>query len=127
MALTHRSSHRRCFIKRLFLRILQCSHESTCLGVSFNKAAGLKTSNFIKKRLQHRCFPVSIAKFLRTTVLKSSCERLLLKLQLAIGYNSTKINPAWNLKFHYPADNYIFVLFAVTFRFRSLAGSEIRP
>ena len=27
---------------------------------------GLKACNFIKKRLQHRCFPVNIAKFLRT-------------------------------------------------------------
>ena len=31
-----------------------------------NKVSGLKTGNFIKKRLQHRCFPVNIAKFLRT-------------------------------------------------------------
>ena len=32
----------------------------------FDKVAGLKVCNFIKKRLQHRCFPVNIAKFLRT-------------------------------------------------------------
>ena len=31
----------------------------------FNKAAGLKACNFVKKRLQHSCFPVNIAKFLR--------------------------------------------------------------
>ena len=31
-----------------------------------NKAAALKTGNFIKKGLQQRCFPVNIAKFLRT-------------------------------------------------------------
>ena len=29
----------------------------------FDKVAGLKASNFIKKRLQHRRFPVNIAKF----------------------------------------------------------------
>ena len=34
--------------------------------------------NFIKKRLQHRCFPVNIAKFLREPTLKNICERLLL-------------------------------------------------
>ena len=28
-----------------------------------NKVAGLKAWNFIKKRLQHRCFPVKFAKF----------------------------------------------------------------
>ena len=32
----------------------------------FNKAAGLQTSNFLKKWLQHRCFTVNVAKFLRT-------------------------------------------------------------
>ena len=30
----------------------------------FNKVAGLKAYNFIKKRLQRKCFPVNIAKFL---------------------------------------------------------------
>ena len=44
----------------------------------FNKAAGLQTCNFIKKRLQHRCFSMNIAKFLRTTILKNNSERLLL-------------------------------------------------
>ena len=29
----------------------------------FNKVAGLKFCNFIKKRLQHRYFTVNIAKF----------------------------------------------------------------
>ena len=32
----------------------------------FNKIADLKTCSFAKKRLQHRCFPVKFAKFLRT-------------------------------------------------------------
>ena len=31
----------------------------------FDKVAGLKVCNFIKTRIQHRCFPVNIAKFLR--------------------------------------------------------------
>ena len=39
---------------------------------------GLKACNFIKKRLQRRCFPVNIARFLRTPFLKNICERLLL-------------------------------------------------
>ena len=30
----------------------------------FNKVVGLHTCNFIKNRLQHRCFPVMLAKFL---------------------------------------------------------------
>ena len=32
----------------------------------FNKGKGLKTCNFIKKRLQHRCFPDKFVKLLRT-------------------------------------------------------------
>ena len=42
----------------------------------FNQVAGLK--GFIKKRLQNKCFPVNIAKFLRTTILKNICEWWLL-------------------------------------------------
>ena len=38
--------------------------------------------NFIKKRLQHRCFPVKFAKYLRTPILKNIFEWLLLN-----GYN----------------------------------------
>ena len=41
---------------------------------------GPQACNFIKKRLQHRCFPVNIAKFLRGPILKNICERLLLRI-----------------------------------------------
>ena len=50
------------------------------LGQGWNKVAARKACNFIKKRLQHRCFPVNIAKFLITPVLKNICVRLLLKI-----------------------------------------------
>ena len=32
----------------------------------------------LKRRLQHKCFPVNFAKFLRTLILCNMCERLLL-------------------------------------------------
>ena len=51
----------------------------------FNKVAGLHTSNFIKKRLQNRCFPMNIAKFSRTPILKNICEGLLLTVSLRIS------------------------------------------
>ena len=35
-------------------------------------------NEFIKKRLQHRCFPLNKVEFLRTPTLKNICERLLL-------------------------------------------------
>ena len=34
-----------------------------------NKVAGLMACNFVKKSLQHRCFPVKFVKFLRTPFL----------------------------------------------------------
>ena len=43
-----------------------------------NKVAGLSPTNFLKKRLQQRCFPVNTAKCLRISFLKNTCERLLL-------------------------------------------------
>ena len=47
----------------------------------FNKDAGLqafRAATLLKKRLQHKCFTVKFAKFLRALILKNICERLLL-------------------------------------------------
>ena len=51
----------RCFVKKLFLEILQNSEENTCARVSlfFNKDAGLMPATLLKKRLWHSFFPVS--------------------------------------------------------------------
>ena len=67
------SSHRRCSVKNLFFKISQYSQENACVGLSS------LIKSFMKKRLQHRCFPVNIAKFLRTPILKNICERLFLE------------------------------------------------
>ena len=61
----------------LFTKILQCPQEAPVLESLFRKS-GLKACNIIKKRLQHRCFPVNIVKFLRLIILKSILKRLLL-------------------------------------------------
>ena len=52
--------------KKMLLKILQYLQENTCVGV-------FQACNFIKKRLQCRCFPVNIAKFLRTLIFKNIC------------------------------------------------------
>ena len=57
--------NRRCFIKKLLLKILQYSQKTRMLFYFLNKNAALQLSSFIKKRLKH----VNIAKFLRTTIL----------------------------------------------------------
>ena len=51
----------------------------------FNKVAGFRAYNFIKKRLWHRCFAVNFANFLRTTFLTVHLRWLLLsKMWLAL-------------------------------------------
>ena len=45
----------------------QISQETPVLGSIFNKVAGLKDCNVIKKRLQHRCLRVKFSKLLRRT------------------------------------------------------------
>ena len=47
-----------------------------------NKVQGPQACHFTKKRLEHRCFPVKFAKFLRTPILKNSCELLLFSMFL---------------------------------------------
>ena len=64
----------------MFLKISQNSQENTCARDSFlNKVAGLAWPAALwKKRLWHRCFPVNVAKFLRTSFLQITSARLLL-------------------------------------------------
>ena len=57
----------------------------------FDKVAGLNVFNFIKKRLQHKCFPVKFAKSLRIPILKNICERLFLYLFLDELYDFYQI------------------------------------
>ena len=45
-----------------------------------NEVADLQSCNFNKKRLQDRCFPLNIAKFVTTPISRSICERLPLKV-----------------------------------------------
>ena len=55
----HRSSHWRCSAEERVLKNFAC--------------------NFIKKRLQNKCFLVKLAKVLRTSIFKNICEQLLLQ------------------------------------------------
>ena len=50
----------------MFLKFHKIHWKTPVLESLFNKVAGLKAYNLIKKRLRHRCFPVNIAKLLRT-------------------------------------------------------------
>ena len=63
-----KSSHRRCSIKKAVVKnFTMFTGKHLCWSLFFTT---------MKKRLQHRCF--TIAKFLRTAILKNICIRLLL-------------------------------------------------
>ena len=59
-----------------------------CWSLFFDKYAGLKACNFIKKRLQHTFFPVKFAKFLRTPFFTEHVLWLLLEIspELSLYY-----------------------------------------
>ena len=67
-----RSSHRRCSVKKgIPKNFANFTGKHLCWSL-------LQACNFNKKRLQHWCFPVKLSKFLRTSILKNICERLIL-------------------------------------------------
>ena len=67
-------------MKKALLKKLLHIHRKTTVSESlFNKFAGLEACNLLKKRLQHRYFAVNIEQFLRTSILKSIYEQLLLQ------------------------------------------------
>ena len=66
----NRNSHRRCSVEKLIWKNLEYSQENARVGVSF----------LSKKRLQHRCFPVNIVKFLTPSLYKIYKQLLLEEL-----------------------------------------------
>ena len=97
-----RSSHRRCSVKKGVLKnFANFIGKHLCWSLFL-----IKLLAFIKKRLQHRCFPMKIAKFLRIPNLKSICERLLLPF---LGFTKFNHNVflwlSWRHRFLY--DNII--------------------
>ena len=67
----------RCSEKKNYM---QNSQENTCVG---------ETCNFIKKRLQYKCFPVNFMKFLGMPILKNIYERPLLHFKYYTPANNT--------------------------------------
>ena len=53
----------RCSSKQMFLKISQFTQENTCVGVSFNKVAGLMAWNFIKKDSNTGIFLLNLRNF----------------------------------------------------------------
>ena len=72
-----RNSHRKCSVKKLFLKIFaKFTGKHLCQSLFLNKIAGLRPATLLKKRPWHRSFPVSFAKFLRTSPVAASASSI---------------------------------------------------
>ena len=92
----HRSSHWRCSLKERVLKNF--------------------ASNFIKNRPQHRCFLLKLTKFLRTSIFKNICERLLLQDITEKNYSSisfTKLLGLYNYYYNLSGLKVSFVLLCI--------------
>ena len=67
---TDKNSHRRCSIKKAALKNFAIVRKMPALESLFNIVAYLLASNFIRKRVQHRCFPTGT--FLRKSILQNA-------------------------------------------------------
>ena len=91
-----RSSHQWCSMEKAFLNNFAIfTGKHLCWSLfSITLHHGFIPATFLKKRIQQRCFPVSVAKFLRTLILKNTCKilffytaQLLMILKLTILRN----------------------------------------
>ena len=90
-----RSRQRRYSVKKGVLKnFANFTEKHLCHSLFFNKFAGFQAWNFIKKWLQHKCFPVNFAKFFRTPFLQNIWERFLLSgfqyLAIIATYNGKR-------------------------------------
>ena len=61
------------FYKRGNLRnFAKFTGKHLCQKVFFNKVAGPRPANLLKKTLRHRCFPMNFGRFLRTPLLQNT-------------------------------------------------------
>ena len=81
----NKSSHRRCSIKKSVLKSFAIFRAKYSCWSLLNKVAGLQACNFIKKKLQHRYFPVNITKCLRTPILPKKHLRTAASEQMSGG------------------------------------------
>ena len=66
------------FFKTIVIKKFVNLTVKTCVRVFVNKVAGPQNSNFSRKRLQQKFFPVKFAKFLRTACFAGYLQWLLL-------------------------------------------------
>ena len=69
---TTRTSRSVLFFEIGILKVCNFHRKTLVLESLFSKVASLEAYKFIKKRLQHRCFPVNIVNFFRKFYLKNT-------------------------------------------------------
>ena len=62
------------FFKKVFSTVTQYCTKASFLGSLFNEVVGLQACNYIKKRLEHRCFLQNLQKFANTIFCKTSAN-----------------------------------------------------
>ena len=69
--ITKRRSRREVFCKKGVLEnFTKFTGKHLCWSLFFNKVAGLRPESILKKRLQQRCFPLNLVKFLKNSFFK---------------------------------------------------------
>ena len=101
LSLNLKSSHLQMFFKiGVFLNFAIVTRKDLNWRYFLIKLQACRSAAFFKKRCQHRCFLVSIAKFLRTPILKNICKWLLLysnhKVTISIGHHFLIKNMLWD-------------------------------
>ena len=72
-----------------------------CWRPVFNKVGGFQVCSFIKKKLQRRYFPMNIAKFFRTSILKNICKRLPLDCKSLKSLLPHEISPFKRIRYFF--------------------------
>ena len=88
---------RRRSLKKLPLKFDKIHKKIPAPDFLFRKSCRLEACNFIKNRLQHRCFPVDFEKFSTTHILKNTYGRLLLKNEQVFTHSLAKLLYVWSL------------------------------
>ena len=63
----------------MFLKISKISQENACAEFLLNNNVAGRAATLLKKKLQHKCFLVNFAKFLRTLLQNTTEEVIALK------------------------------------------------
>ena len=111
---TIRSSRSQMIFEIGVLEVWNIHRKTSVLESLFSKVVSLEAWNFIKKKLQHRCFPVNIAKFLRKFYLKNTTGGCFCTLNSSGILNGKLMTYIFNIILCVSI-MYFFIFFAISF------------